>query len=55
MRFPFRLNITTIVNRSAISVIGLILGMNFLSYHSRPLVFRAVSRVSMPAMKGMPR
>ena len=34
---PLRLNITTIVKSSAISVIGLMRGMNLVSYHSRPL------------------
>jgi hypothetical protein len=33
---PFRLNIAMIVNSSATSVIGLIAGKNFWSYHSVP-------------------
>ena len=37
IRSPLRLNITTIVNSRAISVSGLMRGMNCFSYHSRPL------------------
>jgi hypothetical protein len=55
MSSPLRENITTMVNSSAASVIGLILGMNLLSYHSRPLILRKTKRVSMPPKKGMPR
>ena len=40
MNWPFNENITTIVNRSAINVMGLILVMNLVSYHSSPLAFR---------------
>src|ERR1039458_7170930 len=52
---PFRENITTMVNNKAIKVMGLIFGMNFFSYHSRPLAFCSAKRVSMPARNGMPR
>ena len=52
---PFRENITTMVNNKAIKVIGLIFGMKFFSYHSRPLAFSRAKRVSIPAMNGMPR
>jgi hypothetical protein len=34
---PFKLNITIIVNKRAINVIGEIVGMNFLLNHSSPL------------------
>ena len=46
---------TTIVNSSAISVIGLIRGMNCVSYHVPPLRRSSKNRVSMPARNGMPR
>ena len=36
-------------------VIGLILGMNFFSYQSRPRLFNKTNRVIMPATNGMPR
>ena len=39
MRSPLRLNMTKMVNSSAMSVSGLMRGMNFCSYHSRPLYF----------------
>ena len=55
MRSPLRLNITKMVNSRAISVSGLMRGMNFLSYQSRPFVRRPMKRVSIPAMNGMPR
>ncbi len=55
IRSPLRLNMTKIVNSRAISVSGLMRGMNFCSYQSRPLVLSPMKRVSMPAMNGMPR
>ena len=36
IRFPFRLNIATIVNSNATSVIGLIFGIKRFSYHCAP-------------------
>jgi ACR3 family arsenite transporter len=48
-------NITTMVKSSAARVIGLIFGMNLVSYHSRPVRFTSAKRVAMPAKKGMPR
>ena len=53
--FPFKLNISMIVNNSAMSVMGLILGMNFSSYHSIPFRFTRKYLVSIQAMKGIPR
>jgi len=55
MYSPLSENITRMVKSSAMSVIGLILGMNFFSYQSRPLVLRPMNLESMPAIKGMPR
>ncbi len=52
---PLSENITTMVNSSAIRVIGLILGMNFVWYHSLSLSLISVKRVIMPARNGMPR
>ena len=40
MSSPLRLNMTKIVNSRAISVSGLMRGMNLCSYHSRPLYLR---------------
>ena len=55
MTSPLSENITTIVNSSATSVIGLIAGMNRVSYHVLPLALQQHERVSMPARNGMPR
>ena len=55
MSFPLRLNITTIVKRSATSVIGLIAGTKRRWYHSFPFSFTPTSRVRAPARNGMPR
>ena len=55
MNSPLSENMTTMVKRSAMSVIGLILGMNFVSYHVLPLSLSSVNRVTTPAMNGMPR
>ena len=53
---PLRLNITTIVNSSATSVIGLIRGMNArLVPVPRPSALSSTKRVSIPARNGMPR
>ncbi len=46
---------TTIVNSSATSVIGLMRGINFFSYHARPRALTRISRVSIPAINGTPR
>ncbi len=42
---PFRLNMATMVNNSAISVTGPILGRNTPSYQSRPLAAASHLRV----------
>ena len=55
MYSPFRENMTRMVKSRAIKVIGLILGMNFCSYHSRPNVYKPMSLERTPAMKGIPR
>ncbi|MNC96604.1 hypothetical protein D3C83_140200 [compost metagenome] len=55
MYSPFNENITTIVKSKAIRVIGLILGMNFFSYHSFDFNFSATNRVNIPARNGIPR
>jgi len=52
---PFRLNIRTIVNNRAYSVIGEILGTNFRLYHSIPFAFIKKYRVKNPAQKGIPK
>ncbi len=52
---PFRENITTMVNSKAIKVIGLIFGMNFFSYHWRPLAFSMREAGEHPGDEGMPR
>ena len=52
---PLIENITTIVNSSATSVIGLMRGMNVPSYQARPRRRTRTARVSIPAMNGMPR
>jgi len=46
---------TTIVKRSAMSVTGLIFGMNRRWYQSFPRARIRVKRVSMPARNGRPR
>ncbi len=53
--FPLRLNITTIVNSSATSVIGPIFGTKRSWYHSTETKRSITTRVSTPAMHGMPR
>jgi len=55
MYSPFKENITSIVKSRATRVMGLIRGMNFSSYHVRPLVFRPTNLEIIPAMKGIPR
>ncbi|OPY13990.1 MAG: hypothetical protein A4E69_01412 [Syntrophus sp. PtaB.Bin138] len=55
MYSPFRENMTRMVKRRAIRVMGLILGINFSSYHTCPLIFRPTNREIMPAIKGIPR
>ena len=55
IRSPCIENITTIVNSSAVSVIGEILGMNTRSYQSWPFIGARITRLRMPAAKGMPR
>ena len=52
---PLRLNITTMVKSSAMSVRGLIRGMKTRWYQSRPLSLPSTKRVRKPAMKGTPR
>src|SRR3546814_6257734 len=52
---PLRLNIATIVNSSATSVIGAIFGRKRVSYHSLPLAPASSLRVRNPARNGMPR
>ena len=52
---PLSENITTMVKSRAMSVMGLILGMNFVWYHSLFLSLIRPARVAIPAMKGMPR
>ena len=54
IRLPFRLNMTTMVKSRAISVIGLIFGMNDFSYHALSLALISAKRVIIPAMKGRP-
>ena len=46
---------TTIVKSNAISVSGLIRGMNRFSYQSRPLARSSMNRVTIPARNGIPR
>ena len=43
------------VKSRATSVIGLMRGMNFVSYHSRPLTRSRMKREPKPAIMGMPR
>ena len=50
---PFNENMTTIVNNNAIKVIGEIVGMNFLVYHSSPFAFTNINLLNKPAKKGM--
>ena len=52
---PLSENMTTMVNSSAMSVIGLMRGMKCLSYQSRPFARRGRSASGSPARKGMPR
>ncbi len=52
---PWVENMTTIVNRSATSVIGLMAGTNRPSYHARPRALTSTSRVIAPAIAGTPR
>ena len=55
MNSPLSENMTTMVNSRATSVIGLMRGMNFVSYQDLPLSLSMVNRVSRPAIKGIPR
>ena len=55
MYSPLSENMTRMVNSRKTSVSGLMRGMNTVSYHSRPFRRMPISRLSMPAMKGMPR
>ena len=55
MASPLKVNITTMVKSSAVSVSGEMRGMNVLSYHSSPLSGTRMTRLSTPAAKGMPR
>jgi len=52
---PFSENITTMVNKSAISVIGLMRGIKDCSYQSFPRTRSSTKRVTIPARNGMPR
>ncbi len=52
---PLRLNMTTMVNNSAIKVRGLMRGMNDSSYQFLPLRLNSEKRVMTPAAKGTPR
>ena len=52
---PFKLNINTIVNSKAYKVMGDILGMNTLLYHSFPLDFNKKYRLRKPATNGIPK
>jgi hypothetical protein len=52
---PFNENMTTMVKRRAMRVMGLILGTNTVSYHSFPFHGMSVKRVIIPPKKGMPR
>ena len=55
MYSPLRLNITTMVKSSEISVMGEMRGMNFLAYHSFPFRGIKVTRVMTPPRNGIPR
>ena len=55
MYSPLSENITRMVKSRAIRVIGLIIGMKVLWYHSLLLSLMSEKRVMMPARKGMPR
>ena len=55
IRLPFRLNITTMVKSSAVSVSGEISGTKRELYFSFPTSFTPISLVNAPAMQGMPR
>jgi len=46
---------TTMVKSRAMSVMGLMRGMNFVSYQARPLSLSRMNRVRSPARNGMPR
>ena len=52
---PFKLNIKTMVNKSAYSDSGEILGMNFRLYHAKPFVFTKKYRLRKPARNGIPK
>ena len=52
---PFNENITIIVKRSAASVTGLILGMNFVSYQSIPFILLKDEAGDHAAENGIPR
>ena len=52
---PFSENITTIVNNKAIKVMGEILGINTLLYHSSPLSLTKKNLLKIPIRNGMPK
>ena len=52
---PLRLNIKTIVAKSAISVIGEIKGINFRLYQSIPFDLTNIFLLKKPAAKGIPK
>ena len=53
--WPFRLNITTMVKSRATNVIGPIFGTKWVWYQSLVTKRNMTTRVSTPAMQGMPR
>ena len=55
MYSPFNENISTIVNKRAISVRGLTRGTKLCSYHCPPFAQTSIVRVRNPAMNGIPR
>ena len=55
MYSPLRENITTMVNNNAMSVKGLILGTNLVSYHCLLLILISIKRVKNPDINGIPR
>ena len=55
MNSPLRLNITTMVKSSEISVMGEMRGMNCVAYHPFPFRGIRVNRVMTPPRNGIPR
>jgi len=55
MYSPLRENMTIIVKKSAMRVIGLILGAKTVSNQALPFVLSKENRVMTPARKGIPR